>query len=72
MTVLDDVGGLIENRAPAAICDDCITNALSLSVRQHANRKTNQLAKLAEFDRRRDFCPVCKKNKKVIRYVGRR
>lgn len=72
MTVLDDVGSLIKKRAPAATCDDCIASALSLSVRQHANRKTNQLARLAEFDRRLDFCPVCKKDKKVIRYVGRR
>ncbi|MGY3584345.1 hypothetical protein ACVIGB_006597 [Bradyrhizobium sp. USDA 4341] len=68
MTVLDDVSNLIRRRAPAAICDDCIAAELKLSVRQHANHKTNELARVVGFDRRIDLCPECKRTKKVIRY----
>lgn len=70
MTVLEDVSNFVRRRAPAAICDDCITEGLKLSVRQHANHKTNELAKAAGFDRRMDLCSRCKKIKKVIRYRG--
>ena len=43
MTVLSDVGDLIETMAPDAICDDCIAKRLKLSIRQHANQKTREL-----------------------------
>lgn len=67
MTVLDDVKDLIENMAPGAICDDCITSKLDLSVRQHANHKTRELANTPGFDRRRHGCSVCGSVKLVIR-----
>lgn len=67
MTVLDDVGGFIVRRSPEATCDDCIASNLGLSVRQHANHKTRELAKFREFDRRKDICGICGSTKIVIR-----
>ena len=67
MTVLEDVRGFIERAAPDAVCDDCIAEGLDLSIRQHANHKTRELALTPGFDRRRDVCRQCGKVKKVIR-----
>ena len=67
MTVLEDVRELIERMAPNAICDDCIADRLGLSVRQHANHKTRELAEAPAFDRRRENCGVCGSVKLVIR-----
>ena len=69
MTVLDDVRDLITRRNGDAICDDCIADRLKLSVRQHANRKTNILKNEAGFIRRKDRCPVCDGDKLVIRHA---
>ena len=66
MTVLDDVRDLITRRNGKPICDDCIADKLKLSVRQHANRKTNILKNDPGFIRRKDVCPVCGGNKLVI------
>ena len=67
MTILDQVRRLIERLAPEPICDDCITERLNLSVRQHANHKTRELAGEQGFERRMDDCAICGVNKKVIR-----
>jgi len=56
MTVIDDVRALVDRLAPAPICDDCIADRLGLSVRQHANRKTRELAGSNGFERRKDIC----------------
>jgi hypothetical protein len=66
MTVLDDVGSLVRRLRPHAICDDCITERLGLTVRQHANHKTRKLARDPQFDRRRDRCSICGADKLVI------
>lgn len=66
-TVLDQVRGLIERLAPEAICDDCITERLDLSVRQHANHKTRELAGMDGFERELAACAICGTAKKVIR-----
>jgi hypothetical protein len=71
MTVLDQVRDLIIRRAPACVCDDCIADELHLSVRQHANHKTRELAKMRGFDRREGRCARCAGDKKVIRYAPR-
>lgn len=68
-TVLDEVRALIERLAPAPVCDDCITERLGLSVRQHANHKTRELAGSHGFERRRDACALCGATKIVIRKV---
>ncbi len=66
MTVLDDVRDFLKRRNGESICDDCIADKLKLSVRQHANRKTNILKNERGFHRRKDICPVCNGNKLVI------
>ncbi|MBB5986541.1 hypothetical protein [Sphingobium lignivorans] len=67
MTVLDQVRGLVERLAPTPICDDCITGKLGLSVRQHANHKTRELAGSAGFERRKDVCSIGGETRIVIR-----
>lgn len=67
MTALDRVRGLIERLSPEPICDDCITERLGLSVRQHANHKTRELAGTQGFERRKDACSLCGQDKIVIR-----
>lgn len=69
MTVLDDVRELVLRISPQAICDDCITERLNLSVRQHANHKTRELASHQGFIRRSDRCDLCHKDKLVIRHI---
>lgn len=69
MTVLDDVRALIVRLSPQAICDDCIAERLSLSVRQHANHKSRELAGSGGFERRKDICGLCDSEKLVIRKV---
>ncbi|TPG37979.1 hypothetical protein EAH79_17010 [Sphingomonas koreensis] len=67
MTVLDQVRRLIERLSPAAICDDCISERLGLSARQHANHNTSELAGSSGFERRKDVCAICGATKLVIR-----
>ncbi len=67
MTVLDDVEKLVSRLSPTAICDDCIADRLGLTVRQHANHKTRELAGSNGFERRKDACGLCGNTKLVIR-----
>ena len=67
MTVLEDVRALITRLSPDPVCDDCIADRLGLSVRQHANHKTRELAGTGGFERRRDRCSLCRSEKLVIR-----
>ncbi|NJR80311.1 hypothetical protein [Sphingomonas corticis] len=69
MTVLDDVRRLVGGLAPAAVCDDCIAERLGLTIRQHANHKTRELAGQDGFERRKGGCALCGAAKLVI---GRR
>jgi hypothetical protein len=66
MTVLDQVRRLIERLSPQPVCDDCISERLGLSVRQHANHKTRELAGTRGFERRKDACAICGATKLVI------
>jgi hypothetical protein len=67
MTVIDQVRGLIERLSPDPVCDDCITERLGLSVRQHANHKTRELTGSNGFERGKDVCAICGETKQVIR-----
>jgi len=67
MTVLDEVRAFIERLSPETICDDCISDRLGLSVRQHANHKTRELAATHGFERRKYRCSICGDETKVIR-----
>jgi len=66
-TVLEKVRNLVERLAPVAICDDCIAEQLTLSIRQHANHKTRELAGTSGFERQLAECGLCGETKKVIR-----
>jgi hypothetical protein len=67
LSVLDDVRAFVARLSPEPVCDDCIADKLNLSVRQHANHKTRELAGTGGFERRRDRCSLCTKEKLVIR-----
>jgi len=71
MTVLDQVRGLIERLSPDPICDDCVAERLGLSVRQHANHKTHELAGTGGFERGKDACAICGETKLAIRRRAR-
>lgn len=70
-TVLDRVRSLVIRLAPEPVCDDCIAERLSLTVRQHANRNTRELAGTAGLERQIGECTLCGRTKNVIRYKGR-
>jgi hypothetical protein len=67
MTVLEQVRSFVSRLAPEPVCDDCITERLNLSVRQHANHKTLELAGSPGFERRKGRCTLCGADKLVIR-----
>ena len=67
ITVWEQGRKLIERLAPDPICDDCITEKLRLSVRQHANHQTRELAGRDGFERTKDACVICGSDKLVIR-----
>jgi len=67
MTVLEQVRSFIRRLAPEAVCDDCIADRLGLSVRQHANHKTRELAGSRGYERSRAECGLCGSTKLVIR-----
>ena len=70
-TVFDRVRSLVERLAGEPVCDDCITDRLDLTVRQHANLKTRELAGNPGFERQQGACSLCGESKKVIRLKGR-
>lgn len=67
MTVLDEVRSFVSRLSPDPVCDDCIAERLNLSVRQHANHKTRELAGSDGFERRKGRCSLCDDEKLVIR-----
>jgi hypothetical protein len=67
MTTSDQVRALIERLSPEPVCDDCIAERLALSVRQHANIRTRELAGQGGFERRKDVCSLCGETRMVIR-----
>jgi hypothetical protein len=66
-TVLDRVRAFVARLAPASVCDDCIADRLELSVRQHANHKSRELAGTDGFMRDKGPCSLCGADKLVIR-----
>jgi hypothetical protein len=71
MTVLEQVSDFLKRQSPKAFCDDCIASRLKLTVRQHANHKTRELAAMPFFDRREATCAGCGDAKLVIAYTRR-
>ena len=72
MTILEGVGALITRLSPSPICDDCVTEKLSLPVRQQASRQARELAGTNGFERRRDICSICDSEKLVTRRIPAR
>lgn len=70
-SVFGRVKSFVERLAGQPVCDDCIADRLGLSVRQHANHKTRELAGMPGFERQLGECSLCGANKKVIRLKGR-
>lgn len=66
-TRLDEGRAFVIRLSPDAVCDDCIAERLSLSVRQHANHKTRELAGSNGFERHKGRCSLCDSEKLVIR-----
>lgn len=67
MTVLDDVRALVTRLSPEPVCDDCIVERLDLSMRQHTNHESRELAGIDGFERRKGRCSLCESDKLVIR-----
>jgi hypothetical protein len=65
-TVLDRVRAFVLRLAPEPVCDDCIAERLDLSVRQHANHKSRELAGSHGFVRAKGPCSLCGASKLVI------
>lgn len=66
-TVFDQVKALIQRLAPEPVCDDCISERLGLSVREHVNHKTTELSGMVGFERQKGACSLCSADKMVIR-----
>jgi hypothetical protein len=68
MTIAGQIEQLIESLEGAAICDDCVTDRLNLSVRSQANVITRGLGDQEAFDRGKASCSDCGSVKTVIRH----
>lgn len=68
MTIAGQIERLIESLEGAAICDDCVTDRLNLSVRSQANVVTRGLGHHEAFDREKASCGHCGSVKTVIRH----
>lgn len=66
-TIAQRVNDYISKARPRAFCDDCISDALSLSRRQQSARVTGALETTSDFVREEDECATCGSVKKVIR-----
>lgn len=65
MTIVQDIGRLVERLSPAPVCDDCLTDTLGLSVLQHADQAARELAGMNGFERRKDTCGLCGETRMV-------
>ncbi len=68
MTIAGQIERLIESLQGLAICDDCITDRLNLSVRSQANVVTRELGNAERFDRTKTSCGQCRAIKTAIRH----
>lgn len=68
-TVLERVDAFVTRLSPEPVCDDCITERLGLTVRQHANHKTRELASQPGFRRERAVCSLCGEERIAIAKV---
>jgi hypothetical protein len=69
LNLLHKVRAFVERLAPEPICDDCITERLSIVDLEEANSKISELASLNGFERNIDPCAMCGATKKVTRHL---
>lgn len=62
MTVLQRVSAFLNERKPAAFCDECITTSLRLKRHQQAQQATSAGVTSEGFTRERGTCSNCHKN----------
>jgi len=64
--IADEINGYLTCIAPAAVCDDCISDRIMLLVRRYRTKHiTNALATTREFRRSLGLCATCGRRKKV-------
>jgi hypothetical protein len=68
MTIAAQIKALIQRLDGVAICDDCITDRLNLSVPSQANVVTRALGGEHGYERRKADCGLCGASKIVIRH----
>lgn len=68
MTILDNVEKLVLRLAPSPVCDDCLTDKLGLTILQHADQASRELAGSNGFERSKDECGLCGETRLVIRH----
>lgn len=59
MTIAGQIEALIQRLEGVAICDDCITDRLDLSVRSQANAVTRTLGGADGYRREKQQCGLC-------------
>lgn len=62
-----NVAALISRLSPAPVCDGCIAERLQLAGPQVANLKAREVVGSGGFERRRDICSLCFKERLVTR-----
>lgn len=67
MTILSEIGKLVDRLDGVDVCDRCITDKLNLSVSSQANAVTRAMADARRYERKRDACGFCGASKIVIR-----
>ena len=66
-TIASQIERFIVRLDGASVCDDCITERLSLSVRNRANLVTREFGGQRGYERGKDTCTLCTRVKTVIR-----
>ena len=67
----EQIERLIVRLDGAAICDDCISDRLILSVPAQANVVTRALGGQRGFERAKEECALCGSTRTVIRHGGK-
>jgi len=70
MTIAAEIEALIQRLEGVAICDDCITDRLNLSVRSQANVVTRNLGSAGGYIREKRPCGVCNTVKTSTSHCG--
>ena len=69
MTIAHRIDNFLTQQAPAAFCDNCLAEKLSLSRRQEVHRATSPLGMTPSFRRAVGVCSVCGETRKVINHA---